>query len=214
LWSRFWKRSKIETAQQLANFLALEADVLTQRSILHYTQALLGVQWKKLVATEEFRAAMYRSRWESYPAILGDLVCIAEAHLRPALPLETIARSAAFQRVFDAALAARPIPPEHLSDAQPAIDRFPADLGRRLLAEPKTSDRIAVSGGTYLFDHLPIHEGARETHKLPVVNAVRFAMVGFRDSLVRKIADPAALMRSLSTEPQRSDDSTAAPSGA
>jgi hypothetical protein len=69
------------------------------------------------------------------------------------------------------------------------------------MAEAKSSDRIAISGGTYLFDHLPIHESARESHKLPVVNAVRFAMVGFRDSLERKIADPALLMRQLSVGP-------------
>jgi hypothetical protein len=210
-WWGFWKRRNIETPQQLADFVALEADVLTQRTILHYTQALLGRRWKTMIATEEFRAAMYRSRWESYPAILSDFVCIAEAQLRAAAALEASERAAAFQRVFEAALAARPIPPEHLKDAQPAIDRFPAELGRRLLAEPQRSDRIAVSGGTYLFDHLPIHESARETHKLPVVNAVRFAMVGFRDSLERKIADPTALLRQLSADGTSAIDRSAAP---
>ena len=69
------------------------------------------------------------------------------------------------------------------------------------MADAKSSDRIAVSGGSYLFDHLPIHESARETHKLPVVNAVRFAMVAFRDNLERRIADPAALMRRISAGP-------------
>ena len=29
------------------------------------------------------------------------------------------------------------------------------------MADAKSSDRIAVSGGSYLFDHLPIHESAR-----------------------------------------------------
>ena len=82
LWPQFLKRKKIETPQQLADFIALEADMLTQRTILNYTQALLGRQWKKLIETAEFRAAMHRSRWESYPAILGDFVCIAEAQLR------------------------------------------------------------------------------------------------------------------------------------
>lgn len=210
-WWGFWKRRNIETPQQLADFVALEADVLTQRTILHYTQALLGRRWKTMVATEEFRAAMYRSRWESYPAILSDLVCIAEAQLRAATALEVSERAAVFQRVFESALAARPIPPEHLKDAQPAIDRFPAELGRRLLAEPKASDRIAVSGGTYLFDHLPIHESARETHKLPVVNAVRFAMVGFRDGLMRKIADPPAMMQLLLAEVPRNGAKAPAP---
>jgi hypothetical protein len=69
------------------------------------------------------------------------------------------------------------------------------------MADAKSSDRIAISGATYLFDHLPIHESARESHKLPVVNAVRFAMVAFRDSLEKKIADPAALMRLISGPP-------------
>jgi hypothetical protein len=197
LWSKLWRRKNIKTAQELADFLAIEADVLTQRSILHYTQALLGQQWKKLIATEEFRIAMYRSRWESYPAILGDLVCVAEALLRNAAPLEISERSAAFERLYSAALAARPVPREFAGDAQPAIDRFASELGRRLMADPKPSDRLAVSGGVYLFDHLPIHESARETHKLPVVNAVRFAVVGIRDRLERKIVDPADLLGRL-----------------
>jgi hypothetical protein len=197
-WRRIWRRKKIETPQQLAEYLALEADVLTQRSILNYTQALLGRQWKKLVETEEFRAAMHRSRWETYPAILGDLVCIAEAQLRPVTELELAQRSAIFQRLFESALAARPVPPAHVGDSRAAVDRFPSELGRRLMAEAKSSDRIAISGGTYLFDHLPIHESARDSHKLPVVNAVRFAMVAFRDGLERHIADPADLMRQLS----------------
>ena len=201
LWPQFLKRKKIETAQQLADFIALEADVLTQRTILNYTQALLGRQWKKLVETAEFRAAMHRSRWESYPAILGDFVCIAEALLRRYAEMDIPGRTAVFQRLFETALAARPIPPEHAGDCQAAIDRFPSELGRRLMADAKSSDRIAVSGGSYLFDHLPIHESARETHKLPVVNAVRFAMVAFRDNLERRIADPAALMRRISAGP-------------
>jgi hypothetical protein len=201
LWPQFLRRKKIETPQQLADFIALEADVLTQRTILNYTQALLGRQWKKLTETADFRAAMHRSRWESYPAILGDFVCIAEAQLRPHTEMDVPGRTAVFQRLFEAALASRPIPPEHAGDSQAAIDRFPSELGRRLMANPKSSDRIAVAGGIYLFDHLPIHESARETHKLPVVNAVRFAMVAFRDNLERKIAAPAALMRQISAGP-------------
>ncbi|MFM9841427.1 MAG: hypothetical protein ACKVOI_00510 [Dongiaceae bacterium] len=201
LWPQFWKRKKIETPQQLADFIALEADVLTQRTILNYTQALLGRQWKKLIETAEFRAAMHRSRWESYPAILGDFVCIAEAQLRPHAEMDIPGRTAVFQRLFETALAARPIPHEHAGDCEAAIDRFPSELGRRLMADPKSSHRIAVSGGSYLFDHLPIHESARETHKLPVVNAVRFAMVAFRDNLERRIADPAALMRQIAARP-------------
>ncbi len=201
LWPQFLKRNKIETPQQLADFIALEADVLTQRTILNYTQALLGRQWKKLIETAEFRAAMHRSRWESYPAILGDFVCIAEAQLRRHAEMDVPGRTAVFQRLFEAALAARPIPPEHVGDCQAAIDRFPSELGRRLMADAKSSDRIAVSGGSYLFDHLPIHESARTTHKLPVVNAVRFAMVAFRDNLEHRIADPAALIRRISGGP-------------
>jgi hypothetical protein len=200
LWPQFLKRKKIETPQQLAEFIALEADVLTQRTILNYTQALLGRQWKKLIETADFRAAMHRSRWESYPAILGDFVCIVEAQLRPYAEMDVPKRTALFQSLFDTALAARPIPPEHAGDCQAAIDRFPSELGRRLMADAKSSHRIAVSGGSYLFDHLPIHESARETHKLPVVNAVRFAMVAFRDNLERRIADPAALMRQIAAE--------------
>jgi hypothetical protein len=201
LWAQLLKRKKIETPQQLAEFIAQEADVLTQRTILNYTQALLGRQWKKLIETADFRAAMHRSRWESYPAILGDFVCIAEAQLRPYAEMEIPRRTAVFQSLFEAALAVRPIPPEHSGDCQAAIDRFPSELGRRLMADPKSSHRIAVSGGGYLFDHLPIHESARETHKLPVVNAVRFAMVAFRDNLERRIADPAALMQLISASP-------------
>ena len=168
---------------------------------MNYTQALLGRQWKKLIETAEFRAAMHKSRWESYPAILSDFVCIAEAQLRPHAAMDVPERTALFQRLFETALASRPIPPEHVGNSKAAIDRFPSELGRRLMADAKSSDRIAVSGGSYLFDHLPIHESARETHKLPVVNAVRFAMVGFRDNLERRIADPATLLRQLAAGP-------------
>jgi hypothetical protein len=60
LWPQFLKRKKIETPQQLADFIALEADVLTQRTILNYTQALLGRQWKKLTETAEAPKAAHR----------------------------------------------------------------------------------------------------------------------------------------------------------
>jgi hypothetical protein len=199
-WWKFWERRKIEAPQDLAEHLATEADELTQRTIVYYTQALVGREWRRLVATDEFRAALHKSRWESYPAILGDLVCIVESYSRGSPPRDANDRAALFQRLFANALAARPIPVDHAGDAQPAIDRFPVELARRLLAEPQTSGRIAKSGGKYLFDHLPIHESARETHKLPVVNAVRFAMVGFRDSLERKIANPTVLLRRLTEE--------------
>ena len=197
LWAKFWTRNKIQTPQQLAALLALEADQLTQRTIMFYTQAAVGREWHKLIGTQEFRSAMTRSRWETYPAILSDLVCIVESYFRNMAPADAGSRAAIFSDLFAAALAERPIPAEGLADARAAIDRFPSELGRRLLAEPQRSDRIAVSGGNYLFDHLPIHESARESHKLPVVNAVRFAMVGFRDRLERRINDPAALIREL-----------------
>jgi len=211
LWSNFWKRRKIETPQQLAAFLGSEADELTQRTIVFYTQAAVGREWRKLIGTEEFRAAMHRSRWETYPAILSDLVCVVEAFLRREAPIDAGARAEIFQALFGAALAESPVPAERMADAQAAIDRFPAELGRRLLAEPQRSDRIAVSGGNYLFDHLPIHESARATHKLPVVNAVRFAMVGFRDRLERKVADPTALLRQMSTATFESQDNLTTP---
>jgi hypothetical protein len=211
LWSRIWRRRKIESPQELAVLLATEADELTQRTIVHYAQALMGREWRKLVATEEFRIAMYRSRWESYPAILGDLVCIVEAFLRKAAPVDANERAVLFQRLFSEALAVRPIPREHLDDARLAMERFPTELGRRLLAEPQRSDRIALSGGNFLFDHLPVHESARQSHKLPVVNAVRFAMVGFRDGLERKIANPAALLHQLSSGLPVSRDRTSEP---
>jgi hypothetical protein len=111
--------------------------------------------------------------------------------------------------LFAVALAERPVPADRIADAQAAIDRFPAELGRRLLAEPQRSDRIAISSGNFLFDHLPIHESARETHKLPVVNAVRFAMVGFRDKLERKISDPSAFLQRLSIAASRRQDQSA-----
>ncbi len=190
-------------------FLATEADELTQRTIVFYTQAVVGREWRKLIGTEEFRTAMHRSRWETYPAILGDLVCIVEAYFRSAAPADANERAVLYRGLFAAALAERPVPANRREDAQSAIDRFPAELGRRLLAEPQRSDRIAVSGGNYLFDHLPIHESARETHKLPVVNAVRFAMVGFRDRLERKITDPAAFLRRLSMAVSRGQDQSA-----
>lgn len=210
-WWKFWHRRKIEAPQDLAEHLATEADELTQRTIVYYTQALVGREWRRLVATGEFRTAMHKSRWESYPAILGDLVCIVESYSRGMVPMDTNFRATLFQRLFANALAARPIPAEHAGDAQPAIDRFPAELGRRLLAEPQSSSRIARSGGKYLFDHLPVHESARETHKLPVVNAVRFAMVGFRDSLERRIADPTALLRRLTEEVSPGDAAVLTP---
>jgi hypothetical protein len=200
LWSKFWNRNKIQTPQQLAALLASEADELTQRTIVFYTQAVVGREWRKLIGTAEFRAAMHRSRWETYPAILSDLVCIVESYLRNVAPADATSRAAIYKDLFAAALAERPIPIEGLTDAQAAIDRFPSELGRRLLAGAQRSDRIAVSGGTFLFDHLPIHESARENHKLPVVNAVRFAMVGFRDRLERRIDDPAALIRQMTKD--------------
>ena len=199
-WSKLWNRGKIETSQQLATFLAAEADELTQRTIVFYTQAAVGRDWRRLIGTEEFREAMHRSRWESYPAILGDLVCIVESCLRATGPADANARAELFSHLYAAALAVRPIPAERLPDARIAIDRFPAELGRRLLAEPQRSDRIALSGGTFLFDHLPIHESARETHKLPVVNAVRFAMVGFRDKLERRMGDGAEILQQISID--------------
>jgi hypothetical protein len=197
LFERLWKPKRIETAQALAEHLAQAADSLTKGTLIQYVQAAVGVFWEKLVSEQEFRDAMERARWTAYPAILADMVLVCESLFRPHSNATDEQRLAAFSDLLGKALAVRPLPAAHAGVGAPILGQFAGELGRSLIAAPRPPDQIARNSGSHLYRCLPIHSSLRRQHEEPVVNAVRFRMVGFRDELARLVADPAALLMLL-----------------
>jgi hypothetical protein len=114
LWPQFLKRKKIETPQRL-DFIALEADVPTQRTILNYTQALLGRHRKKLIERRTSAHAPVAGRAiRRFPAISS------ASQRRNCGRTQRGRRSERSVSISSIMLGDAPIPLEHAGDCQAA----------------------------------------------------------------------------------------------
>ncbi|MGH7003624.1 MAG: hypothetical protein ACREIP_06720 [Alphaproteobacteria bacterium] len=190
-------REPITTLAELDDFLAREASLIAQKTIVDYCHMKTRLPLNELMREKAFTEAFDAARGASYAAVLADLVAAVEAHLRgPAGPLRG-ALPAALARHYVECL-------QRFAGAAPRDDPAPAgaEMTRRLaqlqLVPPKSSTEIALTCGNAVFDLLPIHPRLRTHDREPVVEAVRFLFMSRCQRLGERLA-AAALIEMLLT---------------
>lgn len=165
-------RARIATRAALADFLAREASLIAQKTIVDYVHMKTRLALNEFTREAAFRAAFDAGRAASYAAVLADLLAVVEAHLRGPAGARRGALPQALAGLYAECLGRFDVP------VPPAPERAAEAIARRLaqlqLAAPKSSADIALTSGNALFDLLPIHPSLRKEDREPVVEGARF----------------------------------------
>lgn len=192
---------RIADAAAFADFAGREALYLAQKTTIEYCRARSGFNYEKLSKETAFIEAFDIARAEAFAACLSDVVLVAEARLRQAVPAGREAVfEAALRRGFVIALASVPPPAGDAARWEAAAADFATRLAHARLAPPRRPDEIAQHGGRRLFQALPFDRAVVAYDGEMVVNALRFAMVRF-DGLAAGEIDVAALVADLCGDP-------------
>jgi hypothetical protein len=189
----------IATRAALQVFLEERALLIAQKCAIDYCRGKTGLASYALFTERPFLEALDVCRWETFEAVLGGLVILAEGCLRPHAGPERLARlREALAELYSGILARAPLPahrPQGWSDAAASFaERFAAAAR----GEPRPAVQVADHSAKRLFDTLPIHASMRALDEEVVYGAVRFRMIAVNQELQRRAAAP-ALVADLTT---------------
>jgi hypothetical protein len=189
--------ARIATVEALGVFLQERASLIAQKCAIDYCRGKTGLASYALFTERAFLDALDVCRWETFAAVLGDLLILAEAALRPQVGSEQRERlCAALIDLHARILASMPSPAHRVQGwddvAGAAALRLRAAAAGAL---PQALD-VADHSAKRLFDTLPIHPSYRELDEEIVYGAVRFRMIAVNQELHRRLA-PAELATEL-----------------
>jgi hypothetical protein len=192
-----WRPAPIATVDTLKAFLEERASLIAQKCAIDYCRGKTGLASFALFTEKPFIDALTICRWETFVIVLGDLLLIAEGHLRAHAAVEQ--RALLHEALFDLySSAVVPLPAlAHRPDGwHDSIAAFNTRLKNAGVGEPKRALDVADHSAKRLFDTLPIHASMRELDKEVVYGAVRFRMVAVSQEMQRRL-HAADLVRQL-----------------
>ena len=200
MWKRllaYFRPPPISSAQALRTFVEQRAALVAQKCAIDYCRGKTGLASYALFTEKPFLDALDICRWETYAAVLGDLLIVTEGHLRPQVTAGQHPRlCAALIGLYSAALAALPAPAHRGSGWGDAQDAFARRFMAASLGRPQQALDVADHSAKRLFDTLPIHISMRELDEEPVYGSVRFRMIAVSQEMQRRFA-AAELVRQL-----------------
>ncbi len=194
----------IRGAGQLEAFLSGEASYLAQRATYEFTRNTLAYLRQGAFYDPSFIDIFRVCRWESFAAVLADMVVVSEGHLRPAGAAGTPGLADRLGETYAAILASYPTP-----DHRPAgWAEIEAGLRARLTQArglaPQAVDRVARVGARRVFEVLPVYSHSRDADFEVVENAIRFGLVGFSDRLRARVIVSEVVADFIARSPVRS----------
>jgi hypothetical protein len=200
LWRRLEARLRpapIATTDALRIFLEERAALIAQKCAIDYCRGKTGLASYALFAERPFLDALDVCRWETYAAVLGDLLIVAEGLLRTHVaPEQRLRLNGALTALYSGVLAALPPLAHRAHGWEDATASFAERFRTASLGEPRNALDVADHSAKRLFDTLPIHISMRELDEEPVYGSVRFRMIAVSQEMQRRLA-AAELVRQL-----------------
>ena len=194
LWRRLGARLRpapIATADALKTFLGERAALIAQKCAIDYCRGKTGLASYALFTEEPFLKALDVCRWETFVAVLGDLLIVAEGHLRPYVSAEQHPRlREALIGIHSAVLVSLPVPRHRAQGWGEATAEFTTRLKAASLGEPRRARDVANHSAKRLFETLPIHASMRALDEEVVYGAVRFRMIAVSQEMQRRFVAP------------------------
>ena len=178
----------ITTTDALKTFLEERAALIAQKCASDSCRGKTGLVSFALFTEEPFLKALDVCRWETFVTVLGDLMIIAEGHLRAHAAVEQHARlREALLAMYSAVLARLPAPAHRPDGWGDAIAAFTLQLNTVGLGAPKHALDVADHSAKRLFDTLPIHASMRALDEEVVYGAVRFRIIAVSQEMHRRL---------------------------
>ena len=191
LWHRlmaYFRPPPIVTGEALRVFLEERAAFIAQKCAIDYCRGKTGLASYALFTEKPFLDALDVCRRETFAAVLGDLILLAEGHLRPHVAADLHPRlAAALIRIHDAALAALPTLLNRPQGWDDVLESFAERMRSATLARPRQVLELADRSAKRLFETLPIHISMRELDEEVVYGAVRFRMIAINQDMTRRL---------------------------
>lgn len=170
-------------------FLEERALLIAQKCAIDYCRGKTGLASYALFTEEPFLKALDVCRWETFAAVLGDLLILGEAHLRPQAGAERrVLLCDALICLHADVLNSAAVPAHRPQGWADASESFTARLRAASAAAPRPAVEVADHSAQRLFDTLPIHSSYRELDEEVVYGAVRFRMIAVNQELQQRIA--------------------------
>jgi hypothetical protein len=197
-----WREPAVATAAQLERYLSEQAAYIAQKAAIDYCRVKAGLFSYQLFAEEAFQTALAVCRWETFAAVLADILIATEGYLRAHArdAAEAARLAAAFEAMYPAILGAYPHPRHRPQGWGDAIDAFLRRAAEARGARPRSAADVARHSARRLFETLPIHPSMRRPDEEVVFGSVRFLMVSSLQNLERR-ASAADILRDLSGAP-------------
>jgi hypothetical protein len=179
----------IASREALSTFLQERASLIAQKCVIDYCRGKTGLASYALFTEKPFLEALDVCRWESFVAVLADLLIVTEGHLRPQVPAQQQTRLVeALHDVYVKVLGALPPPPHRNQGWDDEVRAFAARLKSASAGPPRQTVEVADYSARRMFDTLPIHSNMRELDEEVVYGAVRFRMIAVSQELERRLA--------------------------
>ena len=200
VWRRLQARLRpapIATIGALQGFLRERALFLAQKCAIDYCRGKTGLASYALFTEKRFLDALDVCRWETFLAVLGDLLILTEGIMRPhTAPAPQSRLGDALIALHAAILADLPAPAHRAQGWGDATDSFAPRLISASAGTPPQAIKVADHSAQRLFETLPIHSSYRELDEEVVYGAVRFRMIALSGEMQRRFAVP-ELVRQL-----------------
>lgn len=192
-----FRPAPIVTKDAFTKFVEERASLIAQKCTVDYCRGKTGLASYALFTEQPFLRAFDICRWEAFATVLGDILIVAEGHLRPHVPPEARSRLCeALTHEYSAVLNALSPPIHRPHGWDDLIASFTLRMQAVSAGEPQQALDVADHSAKRLFDTLPIHSSMRELDEEVVYGAVRFRMVAVSQELRRRVL-PADVVKSL-----------------
>jgi hypothetical protein len=192
---RLWRRLKarlrpepIATVDALRTFLAERAALIAQKCAIDYCRGKTGLASYALFTEKPFLEALDRCRWDTFAAVLGDLIIVAEGKLRSQIaPGQHPRLCTALAGLYPDVLATVPPPAHRAGGWDEANASFVPRFREASIGKPRQALDVADHSARCLFETLPIHTSYRELDEEVVYGAVRFRMIAVSQEMERRL---------------------------
>lgn len=187
----YFFQPRLRTVPALRDFVSSQASYLAQRTSLEFSRNTLAYSHQYLIHDDAFQDALRVCRWESFGALVEDMLVLVEGHLRP--------DDAEGKRLVAEALTAmaraileRYERPRHRPEGwDDVIGRIAQRLAQAQLGPPKAPLEISAVAGARLYEVMPVFSDNKKKDRELVANAVRFGFAGFAAKLSAALDGPA-----------------------
>ena len=192
---QYFFQPKLRTADALRDFVSSQASYLAQRTSLEFSRNTFAYSHQYMMYQDSFLDEMRKCRWESFAALVEDMLVAAEGKLRPPAEADAKRVAAALVGMARAILERYERPAHRPAGWDDVLSHVAARLAQAQLAPPKAPNEIAAVSAERLYALMPVHSDNPQKDREAVDGAVRFGFAGYA----------AKLYEALEAEPVRAD---------